>query len=67
MGIELHYAAQLTVRPVENSGHHFHAAESALLTDNKPPADAHSPSWIAAHIAFPIAAASLQGDSTARA
>ena len=44
----LHYAAQLTIRPVgdfENSGHHFPAAESALLADDKPPADVHSPSY----------------------
>ena len=61
-GNELHYAAQLTVRPVrgfENSGHHFPAAESVLPADDKPPADVPSPSYVA----FPIAAAFLQGDS----
>ena len=48
MGIELHYAAQLTVRPdrgFENSGHHIPAAESALPADDKPPTDVPSPSY----------------------
>ena len=41
MGIELHYAAQLTVQSVrgfENGGHHFPAAKSALPAVDEPPA-----------------------------
>ena len=70
-GIELHYAAQLTFQPVrgfENGDHHIPAAESALPAVNEPPADVPSLSllpllWVAAHVAFPIAAAFLQDDS----
>ena len=39
-GIKLHYAAQLSVRPVrefKNGVHHFPAAKSALPAVNKPP------------------------------
>ena len=44
-GIELQYAAQLTVQPVqgfENDSHHFPAAESALHAVDESPADVPS-------------------------
>ena len=67
MGIELHYAAQLTVQLVqgfENGGHHFPAAESALPTVDKPPADVpSSPRYhcfcVTAHVASLIATSSV--------
>ena len=62
-GIELHYAAQLTVQSVrgfENGGHYFPAAESALPAVDEPPADVPSSPlyrcfWVAVHVAFLIA------------
>ena len=44
-GSELHYPAQLTVQTgcgIEYSGHHFTAAELALPTVDKPPANVPS-------------------------
>ena len=63
-GIELHYTAQLTVQPfrgIENGGHAFPAAESALPAIDQPPVDVPpSPRYhyfcITAHVASLIAA-----------
>ena len=66
--VQLHYATQLTIQPVqgfENSCHHFPAADSALPAVDEPSADVlYSPRYYyfcaAAHAAFLIAAASLR-------
>ena len=61
MGIELHYATELTIQPIrgfENGGHHFPAVESPLTAVDEPPANVpssphyHSSGVITAHIAF---------------
>ena len=57
-GIELHYAAQLTVQPVrsfENGGLHFPAAESSLL--DVPSSPRYHYFCVNGHVASLIAAA----------